>query len=476
MKSKLVSIIIPTYNSSKFISETIHSILNQTYQNFEIIVIDDCSTDNTLSILKKIKNQSNKTIKIFKTHKNFGTGAGTRNLGIRSAKGDLICFNDSDDLWEKEKLQEQLINYKDKKCIYFSSARYFVNKKKKSSFFINFLRKLVQMFVVKKINNNGFYWFYLYNPVLTSSVLIHKNAFKNNFFDQHINAREDIDMWIRLRKENYRLFLNSKILVNIRRRKNSSSSNPRKELITMIRSLSNIFFKIKNFSYLNYFLTGIIFKFLLFFIKLNLKKILNLFKKSFVIFAFLYFLIYYSPLFWHIGKPLLHHDDVIQLQTYKNIVIYNGHGTSSNFNMTYQQRYSDVVSILQEIESLENIYIIGSLQEIPEQRIIEKLLVSDGVAKEKIKVIYEQYDTTSKNIVNVKRYIKNDNVNEIIFVTSPYHSKRARLLWSQHHDLNVKFWKANEWPPNNGFFKRALNKKMIISEYISIIYSKLFSN
>ena len=50
MKSKLVSIIIPTYNSSKFISETIHSILNQTYQNFEIIVIDDCSTDNTFSI------------------------------------------------------------------------------------------------------------------------------------------------------------------------------------------------------------------------------------------------------------------------------------------------------------------------------------------------------------------------------------------------------------------------------------------
>ena len=127
------------------------------------------------------------------------------------------------------------------------------------------------MFVVRKINDKGFYWFYLYNPVLTSSVLIHKNAFKNNFFDQHINAREDIDMWIRLRKKNYRLFLNSKILVNIRRRKNSSSANPRKELITIIRSLSNIFFKIKNFSYLNYFLIGIIFKFLLFFIKVNLK-------------------------------------------------------------------------------------------------------------------------------------------------------------------------------------------------------------
>ena len=69
-----------------------------------------------------------------------------------------------------------------------------------------------------------------------------------------------------------------------------------------------------------------------------------------------------------------------------------------------------------------------------------------------------------------------NNVKDAIFSTSPYHSKRARLLWSQHHDLNVKFWKANEWPSNNGFFKRALNKKMIVSEYISIIYSKLFSN
>ena len=130
MESKLVSIIVPTHNSSKFISKTIYSILNQSYQNFELIIVDDCSTDKTFEILKKLQLKNKKIIKILKTTKNYGTGAGPRNLGIKNSNGELISFNDSDDVWEKNKLKKQMLNYSNKKCIYFCGAKYFINNEK----------------------------------------------------------------------------------------------------------------------------------------------------------------------------------------------------------------------------------------------------------------------------------------------------------------------------------------------------------
>ena len=473
--TKLVSIIIPVFNSKKFIFDTLESVNNQTYQDFEIILVDDCSNDGTFQLLKKIEKKNNK-IRLFRTSKNSGTVAAPRNLGVKKANGDIICFIDSDDIWEKDKIEKQIKFLKNKKIIVTSAASYFSKENKKSSFFINILRRFIQLFVIKKINFNGFQWFYLYNPIIVSSVMMHKEILKKNLFDENINAREDIDLWIRLRKKNYHFKLVNKILVKIRRREDSMSSNIQKELITIIRSLSNVFLKLNSFKKLNFFLIGIFIKFFLAFIKQNKKIILKFFKISSVSLIIFLFIIFYSPFFWYLGSTLLYYDDIKLTNKNSNLVVFSGHGSTSYYNITYRYRYRDIINLSNNIENIENIFILGRVQEIPEQKILESLLINHGIEKDKIKLIYDDYKNTYNNIDNIYKIIKKKNINEIIFITSPYHSKRSKLLWSNFSDLKVLFLKGHEWPEKNKLFEYSLNKKIIIYEHLSIFYNRLKGN
>ena len=106
MEKELVSIILPTFNSSKFIEQSIRSIQSQTYNNWELLITDDCSTDSTVKILKSYQKTDNR-IKIFVLDKNKGAGT-ARNNSINKSKGRYIAFCDSDDLWFKEKLEKQI--------------------------------------------------------------------------------------------------------------------------------------------------------------------------------------------------------------------------------------------------------------------------------------------------------------------------------------------------------------------------------
>ena len=102
---ELVSIIMPSYNTAKFISETIESVLEQTYTNWELIIVDDCSTDNTDEVVKSFL--SDNRIKYIKNEKNSGAAV-SRNRALREAKGKWIAFLDSDDLWLPVKLEKQI--------------------------------------------------------------------------------------------------------------------------------------------------------------------------------------------------------------------------------------------------------------------------------------------------------------------------------------------------------------------------------
>lgn len=101
----LVSIIIPNYNYANFLEICILSVLNQTHQNFEVIIIDDCSSDNSLQIANKFVYDSR--IKIFKNTQNYGV-CYCRNKGIEESQGEYICFLDPDDYWLSSKLEKQL--------------------------------------------------------------------------------------------------------------------------------------------------------------------------------------------------------------------------------------------------------------------------------------------------------------------------------------------------------------------------------
>ena len=100
-----IDIILPNYNSSKFIIKTIESILRQTYKNWKLIIVDDCSDVETREILKKISKKKN--IKVYFLNKNRGAGF-CRNFAIKKSSSPYVAFIDSDDLWKKDKLETQL--------------------------------------------------------------------------------------------------------------------------------------------------------------------------------------------------------------------------------------------------------------------------------------------------------------------------------------------------------------------------------
>ena len=115
----LVSIVMPSYNTAQYIEDSIRSILNQSYTNWELIIIDDCSTDNTDNVVSQF---NDKRINYYKNEKNSGAAV-SRNKALVKAKGKWIAFLDSDDLWMPDKLEKQ-IAFMERNNYHFSYTNY----------------------------------------------------------------------------------------------------------------------------------------------------------------------------------------------------------------------------------------------------------------------------------------------------------------------------------------------------------------
>ena len=102
----LVSIIMPSYNCAAYIEESIRCVQAQTYQNWELIIVDDCSTDDTINRISNLKDKD-KRIFLYQNESNSGAAV-SRNLALQKARGRWIAFLDSDDLWEPQKLEKQI--------------------------------------------------------------------------------------------------------------------------------------------------------------------------------------------------------------------------------------------------------------------------------------------------------------------------------------------------------------------------------
>ena len=107
MGTDLVSIIMPSYKCGRFIEESIRSVQAQTYKNWELIIVDDCSGDDTISIVLELKKNDDR-INLYQNASNSGAAV-SRNTALRYAKGRWIAFLDSDDLWEPAKLEKQIM-------------------------------------------------------------------------------------------------------------------------------------------------------------------------------------------------------------------------------------------------------------------------------------------------------------------------------------------------------------------------------
>ena len=209
---KLISIITPVYNVESYIEETIKSVLDQTYEKWELLLIDDCSKDNSLNICEEYS-KKDKRIKVFKQKINMGV-ANTRNRGIDEAKGDFICFLDADDIWDKEKLEKQLKFMKEENCAFSFTGYEFINKNGHS--------KNKKVKVPKKINYNEA----LKNTTIwTCTVMFNMNKLtKKDIYMPKVKSEDTACWWKVLKKVDYAYGLDE-VLAYYRRRPNSLSSN-----------------------------------------------------------------------------------------------------------------------------------------------------------------------------------------------------------------------------------------------------------
>lgn len=471
IKKNLVSIIITSYNSEKYIKKTLDSVISQTYQNFEVIVVDDCSSDKTYAILKKYE-AADKRFKIFKLKKNSGTASVPRNYGILRSEGEFLSFLDSDDVWLKNKLHIQIKELKKKNAdIVFSACDYvYSNEKIASSILIKYIRIIFQK-IFSKILIKNTSLIYLFNPIVFSSVLLKRKKFLNLKFDtnQKLAGIEDLDLWINIIKKNTKLLFLETTLVKNRRRKDSLHSNYLRQSIKSVYSFSTHFLSNKKFSNTNIFLIAIFIKILRPLLKKNFYFFYQNLIKIFSLLILVYFLFFFSPLLKFFGKYLLYHDN--SFSNINHVVINSGPGQSEYINNGYLKRYIDINKNFNS--NGYTFYLLGRLQLIPEQKILESLLVNDGISKDNINVIYKQSKTTRENIINIKRILESKNIDKVIFITSPYNSLRSKLLWDKNvKNIDAKFLKTSDWPDDKySWFKKAYNKKAIIYEYLAIIYN-----
>lgn len=183
-----ISVIIPTYNRAKLLIKSLSSVLNQTYNNIELIIVDDGSTDDTKKIIDKINDNR---IKYIKLRNNKGPGY-ARNLGIKYSKGNYIAFQDSDDIFHKDKLEKQINNLKRmnsdldfcKICIHFSDS---------FKVFIPTIEQEIKIFKNEILNQ------LLYgNFISTQSILVKKNIIRNYLFDCQLSRLLDYDLILRM--------------------------------------------------------------------------------------------------------------------------------------------------------------------------------------------------------------------------------------------------------------------------------------
>ena len=190
MNEPLVSIITPVYNAGRFLSDTIKSVQNQTYKNWEMLLVDDCSKDNSAQIIKEFQKYDDR-IKYIKLEKNSGASV-SRNTGIKNAKGRFIAFVDSDDIWKPEKLEVQVKYMLENNLGFtFTSYRYM----KEDGELTNKVAK-----APSKINYNGL----LKNTIIGCSTVVIDTDIVEYFEMPLVRRGQDTATWLQiLRKEKY---------------------------------------------------------------------------------------------------------------------------------------------------------------------------------------------------------------------------------------------------------------------------------
>lgn len=226
----LVSIIMPSYNSEKFIKETLDSVVMQTYKNWELIIVDDCSTDNSLKIIEQYDDNR---IKVIKNQKNSGAAV-SRNNAIEAAAGRWIAFLDSDDVWHKDKLYRHL-EFMYNSNTAFSFTHYSV---------INSENRLVTDFSPKK-DSYGYRAILKHCYIGCSTVIYDSERLGKFYMPTDAVKREDFACWLKILKTGEKAVCFHESLTTYRVHSNSVSSNKFK----IIKFQWNVYRKVEKLSF-----------------------------------------------------------------------------------------------------------------------------------------------------------------------------------------------------------------------------------
>ncbi len=216
--SVTVSVITPSYNSSKYIAQTIRSVQAQTLTDFEMIIVDDCSSDDTCEIVEQFCSQDSR-IRLLRQPENAGAGA-ARTRAMRESSGRFIAYLDADDIWLPEKLEKQTAFMKKTSCA-FSCTSYEVIDNDG-----NRLNKEIHM--LEKVNYVGF----LTNNLLqTVGIMVDtEQVDKECLVMPDIRRRQDAATWLQILKAGHDCYGLDEILAQYRRTENSLSSDKKKAI------------------------------------------------------------------------------------------------------------------------------------------------------------------------------------------------------------------------------------------------------
>lgn len=246
MIDDLVSIITPTYCSESTIKKTILSVQNQSYQNWELLITDDCSNDNTKSIVESFA-KNDKRIKYFSSKKNLGPSA-ARNKSIEKSRGRWLAFLDSDDLWLPSKIEES-INF-----LIINNYSFMYTGYKK----IDLSDKLISSYisVPKSLN----YEKLLGNTAIATSTVMLDKLYINNFKMPSV-YHDDFVAWLSILKNGFMAYGLNKDLMRYRTGKSSYSSNKFKNVYMVwvtYRNIENISFFLSFFYLIKYITNALI--------------------------------------------------------------------------------------------------------------------------------------------------------------------------------------------------------------------------
>ena len=228
----LISVIIPYYKKKNSILKTVNSVLNQIYQNFEIIIIYDDENNNDLNFINEIKNKDNR-IFIIKNKKQMGAG-NSRNIGINNSKGEFIAFLDADDTWKNDKLNKQ-INFMKINNYEASHTSYSIINERNEVIGNRTARNFFKLKELLKSCDIG-----------TSTVMIKRNLINNDVKFAPLKTKEDFVLWLKLLQKNIKIYGLNEILTYWSRSNSSLSSSTIQKLIDGF----SVYYKYMNFNYL----------------------------------------------------------------------------------------------------------------------------------------------------------------------------------------------------------------------------------